>query len=244
MFFPGDLYCFFFLYFWLLTVSWFSFNTWLNSAAGIKWDRSKRRIRGSMFTSKPCSSIISALKTDCWRSWRNIKRLIEDEGWCKDSKSYITFSFSILLQIRKLLIFLVQISNFPARIFLSLINRWHLNFAFYLQTFNLNILKHRIFTFIENKWSITTCSFLSFCFSVLWASDLSILKLISISVSSSLDRFLQTFGYSGRKGIHLLGWMNNYWSSIGELSGLSIIESASFSPHLKYLSYWLSLVLI
>ena len=147
MFFPGDLYCLFFLYFWLLTVSWFSFNTWLNSAAGIKWDRSKRRIRGSMFTSKPCSSIISALKTDCWRSWRNIKRLIEDEGWCKDSKSYITFSFSILLQIRKLLIFLVQISNFSARIFLSLINRWHLNFALYLQTFNLNILKHRIYLY-------------------------------------------------------------------------------------------------
>ena len=152
---PGVVSCFFqvifivlfFLYFWLLTVSWFSFNTWLNSAAGIKWDRSKRRIRGSMFTSKPCSSIISALKTDCWRSWRNIKRLIEDEGWCKDSKSYITFSFSILLQIRKLLIFLVQISNFSARIFLSLINRWHLNFALYLQTFNLNILKHRIYLY-------------------------------------------------------------------------------------------------
>ena len=25
----------------------------------------------TIFTSKPCSSIISALKTDCWRSWKN-----------------------------------------------------------------------------------------------------------------------------------------------------------------------------
>ena len=49
------------------------------------------------------------------------------------------------------------------------------------------------------------------------------------------------FAIQGEKGIHLRGWMNNYWSSIGDLSGLSIIQSAPFRPDLKYSFYWLSL---
>ena len=48
------------------------------------------------------------------------------------------------------------------------------------------------------------------------------------------------FAIQGEKGIHLRGWMNNYWSSIGDLSGLSIIQSALFKPDLKYSFYWLS----
>ena len=95
------------------------------------------------------------------------------------------------------------------------------------------------------KWNIRTCSFLSFCFKVLCASDLGIFHIFTsnIFVFSIRPYFADISLFIGGKGIHLRGWMNNYRSSIGDLSGLSIIESAPSSSPLKYLSYWLSMVL-